>query len=421
MGLFLTCLAILLTFLSPVELVPSLAPYRPTLIVQIFAVVFSVPTIAMRPTRQLQYPQAVLVVGLWGAIVISHLSHAWIRSAANSITAFGPSAAIFFLILINAFTVKRIRLIGATVIFCGIVTVIQGMLAYYTGWNAAQLLLYPPDDYRSIVGNRIRGYGILGDPNDLAQFCLIGIAFLGLFWKRNAALRNTLLFIPAGVLLFGTYLTFSRGAMLGVCAMMFALMYRKVGSVVSVAGAAVVFLAMRVFQFNGARDITVDNGRMVAWGAGIGGLLSRPIFGIGYGHFLDINDLTAHNSFVLCFAELGFFGYFFWLALILTTLMGLWALAKLPRTAPEDDEYAGVVRAVLVSVAGFLVTAWFLSRTYHETTYVVIAIAAATIQLRSKALPSAATQFRKWAPRTMVAEVVSVIVIYISIRARAFI
>jgi hypothetical protein len=43
-----------------------------------------------------------------------------------------------------------------------------------------------------------------------------------------------------------------------------------------------------------------------------------PVFGVSYNSFTDHHERTTHNSFVLCFAELGLLGYFTWLALVVT-------------------------------------------------------------------------------------------------------
>jgi putative inorganic carbon (hco3(-)) transporter len=418
MGMFFVCLSLILIFFSPNEVLPALVRYRPLMLTLIIGTVVSLPAYAMRPVRSLQQPQYLLVFGLWAAIVISHLTHLWIRTAAYSIMEFGPCVVLFLLICMNAHTPGRIKIIGATLIFCGVILSIQGALAYYTGWRANDLLLYGPDDPRAWLQNRIRGYGILRDPNDLSQFLLIAIALLGLFWKANDVLNKLVLFIPGAVLIFGVYLTFSRGAMLGLCAVLYVMVYRKLGNFVSSAGVFLTFIALRLLQFTGSREISIDQGRMVAWGAGVGALLHRPLFGIGYGHFTDINEITAHNSFVLCFAELGLFGYFFWLALIVTTVLGLWGIVKVPPVDQRDADVARCARAVQAAMAGFIVTGWFLSRTYQETFYVVLALACAVLQLRKDVIPSTATLFSRWAPRTIVCEVASVVVVYISIRLR---
>ncbi len=50
---------------------------------------------------------------------------------------------------------------------------------------------------------------------------------------------------------------------------------------------------------------------------------SAPLFGIGFNGFTDLYEITAHNSFVLCLAELGLLGSTLWLALLVTTTIGL--------------------------------------------------------------------------------------------------
>ena len=56
-------------------------------------------------------------------------------------------------------------------------------------------------------------------------------------------------------------------------------------------------------------------GRVEAWYEGIQMFKSSPVFGVGKGMFTDFNNLTAHNSYMLVLAELGFVGSIFFLGL----------------------------------------------------------------------------------------------------------
>ena len=59
------------------------------------------------------------------------------------------------------------------------------------------------------------------------------------------------------------------------------------------------------------------NMRFWYWSFGVELLFQHPIFGAGYGQFLELNHgMLAHNSFVQCFAELGLVGYFFWIEIM---------------------------------------------------------------------------------------------------------
>ncbi|MGA3016697.1 MAG: hypothetical protein ABSF62_06220, partial [Bryobacteraceae bacterium] len=63
---------------------------------------------------------------------------------------------------------------------------------------------------------------------------------------------------------------------------------------------------------------------------------------------------------------------------------------------------------------------WFLSRTYHETLYIILALAVVLICLRRERVPAAAIPMLRWIPLTFVMMVGSVLVIYGTIRLRAF-
>jgi O-antigen ligase len=106
-------------------------------------------------------------------------------------------------------------------------------------------------------------------------------------------------------------------------------------------------------------------------------LRRQPLFGVGYNSFTDHHDLTAHNSFVLCFAELGLIGYFTWLALIVTAFRDVNQVAALPGKGAEvvSRFYAAMLRS---SLLGFLTCAFFLSRTYTPPLFLLLALCIVT-------------------------------------------
>ena len=78
---------------------------------------------------------------------------------------------------------------------------------------------------------------------------------------------------------------------------------------------------MLALDFTGGRGISASNGadRLEAWANGLEMFKSAPLFGIGFNGFTDLYEITAHNSFVLCLAELGLLGSTLWLAMLVTT------------------------------------------------------------------------------------------------------
>ena len=78
--------------------------------------------------------------------------------------------------------------------------------------------------------------------------------------------------------------------------------------------------ALALLTFGPSRMTNFDskeasaNNRFSYWESGWYMLQTEPLLGVGFGRFVDENGgMTAHNSFVLCFAELGLTGYFFWI------------------------------------------------------------------------------------------------------------
>ena len=426
MGLFFTCLSIILTFFSPEELAPSLAPFHLALLMMGFGMAASLPTLAMRPVRALQAPQYLLMLGFWLSVILSNLAHFKIGWSYDAFYHFAPAAFFFFLVHVNAYSLRRIKIVIATVIFCALGIGLQAILAYHTGYLGDQLLLYPFNDFRALVGNRVRGFGILQDPNDFAQFLLVCFACLGFFWRRKRPTTNFLLCLPiAGVLLYAMYLTFSRGGLIGLGAIVFFALYKRGQHLVAFTTAGISLAALYVLGFTGNREITMDAGatRLISWGAGISGLVHNPLFGVGYGQFTkQLNDITAHNSFVLCYAELGLVGYFFWLALIFVSMSSLWSLTVASGAGgntPENADYSACVRTMLAAFFVFLTVGWFISRTYAELLYILLGAAASIVQLHAKEIPVEKRRSGRWIPRVVALEFASIVLTYAFIRLRS--
>jgi O-antigen ligase len=414
MALFLTLLSIALCYFSPAELVPTLAPYHIQQFIIGLAVVVSL--FVFNPARGgMKSQQTALLMVFWFAVVMSVLSRGWLRPSLSAFLAFGLVVCIYSLVSLNAFSVARIKIFCRVISLCAMVMAVEGILAYFAGFQAEKLM----------IADRVRGYGVLNDPNDFAQFLLIGLAFLGLSWKKYHLLGNFVtVLLPASVLIFAIYLTGSRGAIFGLAALVFVAASTRMGKGKAFLIAGVIFALLVVGKFGGGRDISLHEGsaggRVVAWGSGISQLKTNPLFGVGFQQFEEYNDLTAHNSFVLCFAELGFFGYFFWLALLVTTATGLEALAKIPVKTPEDADFSKCVTVVRAALYTFLATSWFLSRTYHETLYIILGLAAVLISMRRNEIPSPVMPMVRWVPIAFVGMVTSVLVIYGTIRFRNF-
>jgi hypothetical protein len=120
--------------------------------------------------------------------------------------------------------------------------------------------------------------------------------------------------------------------------------------------------------------------------------MHQPLLGVGKGNFVEHNPLTAHNSFVLVFAEMGLIGYFLWLSFVGLSVYMMYCVQKLP--APSEDaaaiwpEYQRVARMLLYALMGFLGAAFFLSRSYSLELVVLCALSVAHYQTVRRDWPS---------------------------------
>jgi O-antigen ligase len=101
-------------------------------------------------------------------------------------------------------------------------------------------------------------------------------------------------------------------------------------------------------------------------------------FGLGVGGFTDASSIgmTAHNAYILAIAEAGLVGYLlfcFALYLSLKVPVVVWLGAR----RPPDADIARFAPAVAVSLVGAMVGVLFLSWTYKDVLYMLVAISAA--------------------------------------------
>ena len=144
---------------------------------------------------------------------------------------------------------------------------------------------------------------------------------------------------------------------------------------------------------------------------------SSPVWGVGYGAFTDFHERTAHNSFVLCFSELGLVGYFIWLALLLITIVEVRSLKKLSMEDPQDREFHRWGRAIELALYAFLGAALFLSRTYVLTLYLLLGLGVALVDLtRREGKQVASHSLVGWVSRIGTLVAASIAFIYFSVR-----
>ena len=485
MGFALTILYIVVTIISPEQFGKEWASYHVVMYLAGITALASLPSMATYGYWKTSI-QTYLLVGFIVAIALSEVAHGWLGGVVESWRLFLPSAAVFFFIVVNVTTIRRLKIVTlAAVASCLFVTV-EALCGYYAGYHGEMFVLQtnissPQED---IIGQltRIRGAGFLSDPNDLAQILLIVLPLAFIAWRRGRVVTNFfVVLVPAVLLLWTTYLTHSRGGLLALTAVALMAARKKLGTSASTALAAVFILGMLALDFTGGRGISAADGadRLEAWANGLEMFKSAPLFGIGFNGFTDLYEITAHNSFILCLAELGLLGSTLWVALLVTTTTGLNRIigvqkrrqpikffgllrlfeasyinsaGTLARTPPLSEGIIALkfaptrellpvmvsagttaagteleplnarsvpqrwIVAMRLALVAFMTTSWFLSRSYTTTMYLILGLATATIALqRGETKP---TDRGRWIFSSIAVEVMLIVVIYGLVRLR---
>jgi O-antigen ligase len=461
MGFFFSLLYIALAILSPGEAVPTLAPYRIQLWLALAAVLTSLP--AILEGRAFLVAQAGFLIAVIFGLVASFIWMGWFGGILPALTEFIPNAIVFYLVVVNFRTIKRLRWLTSVLVLISLYLVVRGAIAYVGGNPNDPMVLAQWNEDNTAWFPRMRAFGFLNDPNDLAQFLITIGPLLWLRWQFGRFRANVWrVLVPGSILLVGVFLTHSRGGIVALAAVLLFACKDRIGRTRSIILAVAAVIAMRVFNFTGGRDMSMGAGkdRIDAWSQGLEMFRSSPLFGVGYRQFVENYGLQAHNTFIHCAAELGFFGYFFWMALVVFSFSDLTALARQPSsergyysdepTEPVSREPSGGVEGqtpetvenppadsdqieggskgdklarwgtvLRISLLGYLTASFFLSRAYTVTLFVLSGMAAA---LRLIAISEGCFVQRQPSPRlyrlTAQISVASLMLVYAIVRIR---
>ena len=365
----------MLMYLSPADLFPSMESLRLQLWIGVLAFLTALGGVFGR-YYILSLPQTYLMLGMMASVTLSRLMNRFLGASASALLDFSVTAMAFYLVLFSIRSVRGLRVITTVIVLIAVYLTIHGLINYMSAFQDTSFVLF--EQHTGTFGEdisfkRLRALGFLADPNDFAQFLLVAMAMLGVNWARRGITRFVGAILPGTVILTGMVFTRSRGGFLGLLAMLllsFRDRFGRAKSAVLTAFSAVLLLGL---NFTGYRTISPSAGvdRMDIWREGWGMFKSSPLWGIGYGWFVKHTRMTAHNSFVLCFAELGLLGYFFWIGLIVFSLYQLHTIRHSEVKSQEDLEMVQMANTLRIALYVFLVAGWFLSRTYNLTFYLL--------------------------------------------------
>ena len=424
MGFVLSLLYFGIHYLTPTFLFGSVADWHIQQIIIALAFLASIP--AMLKSFLFRTPQTLGVCGLTVAVFMSEaIGNHYLTGGIQSFLDFIPSAIAYFLVGLHCTTKRRIQILTAVLFCIAAIYITNGYIDLQkgvptsgpppgVGMGNEETGGATPSPYfmrqMNSAGNwtyRLQGLGEVNDPNDLGQFLICLIPLLFISWRPETKIANFLLVIlPASIILFGLFLTHSRSSLLALIGIIIVALRRRLGTVLAVILAGCLFLGAMALQFTGGREISANAGedRTSLWGQGLATFRTHPLFGVGFGRLYEYTDghLTAHNSIVLCVSELGIFGLYVWSLFLYPTLKDAAVLAS-PENVTEGsqieiqngpfpaayrkkepmakNDIVRLGRAIQMSLVGFLIAGWFLSRSFALLFFLLGGLTASMYQM----------------------------------------
>jgi O-antigen ligase len=446
---------LVLVLVKPVEaFAPDLAEYRIALVMSLLVFGIAVGGALRTGEMAIRGRHLVLLAGLVVAVAMSQVAQGWIGGATAALTDFMPSVLLFLTTVMVVTTMSRLKATCALVALCMLTLSIAGIAAYHYGFMVEDLVVregsstgvvdffgstsgafIPANDASGGSLWRVRSWGFFNDPNDFAQAIIMAVPMLFGAWIDRRRMRNLVrIWLPALILVYVVWLTRSRGGMLGLGVVLAYGMLQRAGPVRAGIAVGALALAAIATGATGGRGYSAGEasagGRIDAWSEGLTMLRHNPVFGVGYGNFIEHHDYTAHNSFVLAFAELGLVGYLFWLAMIVLAFRELVVARQMSQPGSDEARWSLLLQLALV---GFLTCAMFLSRTFVPTLYLLLGLCYACWHCAGKAAAAGSDELVdvgdgveaepveapvRWFGATLVAIPASILVLYVMVRVQ---
>ncbi len=348
--------------------------------------------------KNLDLPQTRFMLLLTLAILLSLVFSGWL----GSIVVYGQnfiqqSLAPFILLTTLLDNRKKLVVILVIILITSMIMVLNG---YYQTVDPDGIGLIGNPAYRNQDFLRITYVGFFNDPNDLGMFLVMTIPIVFFLKAKTPRIFRLPFWGALLAILYGIYLTNSRGTLVAAICLCGYWFWTTYGTKKTI-WASAIFLPVIVVVLSKFRTITTEEesaeGRLEAWYEGYQMLTSNPLFGVGYAQFLEYHFRTAHNSFVLAFSELGMFGLFAWCALLTSTMIILFRIAKksyLPAGMSHDDprykeahEESLLATMFIYIFIAYFGSAFFLSRTYVPFLYFMLGIATSSMARIRKVHP----------------------------------
>ncbi len=340
----------------------------------------------LRPASLLAQPITLCVLGVFVAVILSHVSNGYLSGAVKGATMMFKTVFYYLVLVATVDTTLRLRVFVISLALCGTVSIAVALADYHNIIPVESLTHIKERAGYSATGIdqfliRLCGLGMFHDPNDMSLLIITtGLLCLSQLFDIQWGYARLLWLLPFPILLQAMLDTHSRGGLIAAAAAGMAYMTLRYGKTFAIAAAGCgVLVAPLVLGRMANIDLSEGTGqqRIRLWSEGFQAIQSPKIlFGIGEGMYEALADYVAHNSYVHAFVELGLIGGSFFVGCFFFAAYSLYRIS-----ADREIVYDERLQHFQPYLAGIL-AAWCagmlsLSRCYPPPTYTIIGLAAA--------------------------------------------
>lgn len=308
--------------------------------------------------RTISFPQNYFVVLFLLVVFLSNIVNNKSEAGIEQFIFYLKRSAIFFMFLLilnsSEQLKKTINFIIILIVFLAIQSIYQSR--YGIGFAGQSLM----PGYEEV---RVRWVGMWDGPNVLCLLFVLALPFtLEFTFGTYSILYRLINLFFTIILLYGVYLTNSRGGFVGFLSVIFFYLWtkfkdKKKAAVIGLFLSLVFTTFFAPSRMANIRGETSAHERTWIWEQGLNVLKEKPLLGVGKGQFHEV----AHNNFIQNITETGLIGIFIFVSLIYLSFKALYIVRRSNFNTNKNNILLNLTRPLLVSMVGFNVVTLFIT------------------------------------------------------------
>lgn len=330
--------------------------------------------------KSIALPQTYFIILFLLTVFLSNILNNHFDAAVEQFIFFLKMAIIFFIFLSIIDSPRQLKSAMFFILLLTAFLAIQSIYQSKFGVGFAGQSLTP--GYQEI---RVRWIGLWDGPNVLSLLFVIVLPFAIEFaLGPYSALWRVINLSLTVILVYGIYLTNSRGGFIAFLSIIFSYILfkfrnKKKAIIVGLLSFVIFFNFLKPSRMSDIKGEASAHERTWIWEQGFNIFREKPLFGIGRGQFHEI----AHNNFVQNLTETGLMGVFIYVALMYLSFKGLFAALRMFIKTRKNIEMVPLIRALFISLLGFNVATFFVNME-HDPLFVCLGLCAAAINIAHK-------------------------------------